>query len=129
MNDERDQDIRELQYLLEVERRRRFHLQAAISETLKHTGKVCREEWTREQVDAYLREQMAITPPLPDSRILAGGATPTDWHAEAERLRDEMRQAIAVLNSTEGAPAFRAAWAADGLAHALKGSGRNEVSS
>ena len=74
-----EQELRELQYMMEVERGRARHLRAAITEVLKHTGKVCIEEWSREQIDAYLREQMATTPPLPDRRILAGGATPTDY--------------------------------------------------
>lgn len=80
-----DQELRELQYLFEVERGRRAHLHNAIVEVLKHTAKACREEWGREQVDFYLREQLATTPPLPDKRILAGGAEPIDWHALADQ--------------------------------------------
>lgn len=104
MLDERDQELRELHYLIEVERGRRAHLSNAIAEVLKHTAKVCREEWTREQVDAYLREQMATTPPLPDKRILAGGAEPIDWHALADQYaRDLLAQQVQLMRLTQAA--------------------------
>lgn len=90
--EERDQELRELQYLLEVERARAQHFRDAIIETLKHTAKVCREEWGRERVDVYLREQLATHPPLPDKRILAGSAPPIDWHALVDQYaRDLLR--------------------------------------
>jgi hypothetical protein len=100
MMDEHEQERRELAYLLEVERLRRRHIRDVVSEVLKHTAKVCREEWTREQVDGYLRDQMAIIPPLPDKRILAGSAEPFDWCALAEqyaRILEHQQMRLAKL--------------------------------
>jgi regulator of replication initiation timing len=70
--EENEQDIRELRYHFAAEQLRNRHLTDTIYEVLKHTAKVCREEWTREQVDVYLREQLATQAPLPDKRILIG---------------------------------------------------------
>lgn len=60
---------------------------------------VCREEWNRGQVDTFLREQLATTPPLPDKRILAGGAKPLNLPAliaVAEAAREYEAAMIAV---------------------------------